>query len=427
MTFKLSIPQSKIWNAYQHYRFLCVCAGRRGGKSEAARVLIGLAASKPEQTIWYVAPTYRMAKRLMWRKLKKSFDKRLIVAKNESELSIELINGSLIQLFGADNPDGLVGESINACFIDEAGLMTNLEQVVERSIRPALADKQGSLVLITTPRGFNYFYTLCSRCWNFNYARTERVEPSDKWWFYSFTTIEGGNVTVEELADMAATMPKKLYDQEVNAQFTTPANRVYDNYDFVANELDDDELKIALKSRQLLIGIDFNVNPMNAVIAVAKGDECHVIDSIEVMSSNTDELCQEIKNRYPGYNYMAFPDPSGKARKTSAPVGITDFVILERNGFTVYAPSKAPMIVDRVNAVQAMLCSADGKRRLLVHKRAKTLIRAFNGQCYKEGTSIPEKGGVPDLSGSSDSIGYLIWGRWNLFTQKNKNTDERVY
>lgn len=426
-TFKLSIPQSKIWNAYQHYRFLCICAGRRSGKSESARVLIGLAASKPEQTIWYVAPTYRMAKRLMWRKLKKSFDKRLIVAKNESELSIELVNGSLIQLFGADNPDGLVGESINACFIDEAGLMTNLEQVVERSIRPALADKQGSLVLITTPRGFNYFYTLCSRCWNFNYARTERVEPSDKWWFYSFTTIEGGNVTAEELADMAATMPKKLYDQEVNAQFTTPANRVYDNYDFVANELDDDELKIALKSRQLLIGIDFNVNPMNAVIAVAKGDECHVIDSIEVMSSNTDELCQEIKNRYPGYSYMAFPDPSGKARKTSAPVGITDFVILERNGFTVYAPSKAPMIVDRVNAVQAMLCSADGKRRLLVHKRAKTLIRALNGQCYKEGTSIPEKGGVPDLSGASDSLGYLIFSRHNLFTQKNKNVDERVY
>lgn len=423
---KLSIPQSKIWAAYSKYRFLCVCAGRRGGKSKASEVLLIRAASEPNQVVWYVAPTYRMAKRLMWRGLKLAIDKELIVNRNETELSIELINGSIIQLFGADNPDGLVGASLNACFVDEAGLMSNLEQVIERSIRPALADKQGQLVLLTTPRGYNYFYTLCSRAWNFPYPRADRVEPNNNWWFYSFTTIEGGNVTAEELADAASTMPKNLYQQEFLAQFTTPANRVYDNYDFTANELDESELKTALRSRQLLVGIDFNVNPMNAVIAVAKGDECHVVDSIEVMASNTEELCQEIKTRYPGYQYLAFPDPSGKARKTSASVGITDFIILERNGFTVYAPNSAPLIVDRVNAVQAMLCSADGKRRLLVHKRAKTLIQALNGQCYKEGTSIPQKGGVPDLSGPIDALGYLVFSRFNLFKSKTKE-GERVY
>jgi hypothetical protein len=124
---------------------------------------------------------------------------------------------------------------------------------------------------------------------------------------------------------------------------------------------------------------------------------------------------------------MAFPDPSGKARKTSAAVGITDFVILERNGFTVYAPNKAPLIVDRVNAVQAMLMTSDGRRRLLIHKRAKPLIQALNGQCYKEGTSIPEKGGVPDLSGQSDSLGYLIYSRFNLFNSKTSGSIERVY
>ena len=392
-----------------------------------AKVLITRAASLADQTVWYVAPTYRMAKRLMWRKLKKTINKKLIVNKNETELLIELVNGSIIQLFGADNPDGLVGEGVNAAFVDEAGLMTNLQQVVEQSLRPALADKEGSLMLVTTPRGFNYFYQLCSRAWNFPYARAERVEPNNKWWFYSFTTLEGGNVTAEELADMAATMPPKLYQQEVNAAFTTPANRVYENYDYVANELDDDELKTALKSRQLLIGIDFNVNPMSAVVAVANGDECHVIDSIEVMCSNTEELCQEIKSRYPNYKYLAFPDPAGKARKTSAAVGITDFVILEQNGFTVYAPNRAPLIVDRVNAVNAMLMTADGKRRLLVHKRAKSLIQSLNGQCYKEGTSIPEKGGNPDLSHMCDSLGYLVFSRFNLFNKPKNITGERVY
>lgn len=369
-----------------------------------------------------------MAKRLMWRKLKKCIDKRLITAKNETELTIEFVNGSIVQLFGADNPDGLVGEGINAAFVDEAGLMTNLQQVVEQSLRPALADKEGSLMLVTTPRGFNYFYQICSRCWNFPYPRAERIESSDKWWFYSFTTVEGGNVSPAELADLASTMPPKLYEQEVNAHFTTPANRVYDSYDFVANELDDDESHLATqRNNQLLVGIDFNVNPMSAVIAVAHGEECHVIDSIEVMASNTEELCQEIKARYPGREYLAFPDPAGKARKTSAAVGITDFVILERNGFTVYAPNKAPLVVDRINSVNAMLCSADGKRRLLIHKRAKSLTQCLNGQCYKEGTSIPEKGGNPDLSHMVDALGYLIYSRFNLFKSKAPSDNQRVY
>jgi hypothetical protein len=372
----------------------------------------------------------------MWRELKKAIDPRLVAKKNETELSIELVNGSLIQLFGADNPDGLVGSSIDACFVDEAGLMPNLQDVIERSIRPALSDRQGKLVLVTTPRGFNHFYRICSMCWNFPYPRAERVESNDNWWFYSFTTIEGGNVKAEEIEEMSSTMPLKLFNQEMLAQFTTPANRVYENFDYVLNNLDQYDYSAAFNNSDLLVGIDFNVNPMSAVLAVAMKrrpagkeprEECYVIDSIEVMCSNTEELCQEIKARYPNFRrYLAFPDPAGKARKTSAAVGITDFVILERNGFIVHAPSQAPLVVDRVNAVNAMLRSADGDRRLFISKRAKALIQSLNGQCYKEGTSIPSKGGSPDLSHMGDSLGYLIYSRFNLFGKKSR-AGERVY
>jgi hypothetical protein len=436
MELTLSKPQSVIWTAYEHYRFLCICAGRRGGKTYTCVALILRACSEPNQNVWYVSVTYRLTKRLMWRELKKAISPQLIVKKNETELSIELVNGSMIQLFGADNPDGLVGASIDVCFIDEAGLMPNLSDVVEQSIRPALADREGKLILVTTPRGFNYFYRLCSACWNFPYPRAERVESNNNWFFYSFTTLEGGRVTQTELAEMSATMPLKLFNQEMKAEFTTPANRVYENFDYTLNQLAGIELATAHQGKELLIGIDFNVNPMSAVIAVAASvrhpengyrEECWVIGSIEVMCSNTQELCDEIKNRYPGYpRYLAFPDPAGKARKTSAAVGITDFVILQQNGFIVSAPSQAPLVVDRINAVNAMLCSADNDRRLFVSQRAKALTQSLNGQCYKEGTSIPEKGGNPDLSHMADALGYLIYSRFNLFGQKKRGV-ERVY
>jgi len=165
---------------------------------------------------------------------------------------------------------------------------------------------------------------------------------------------------------------------------------------------------------------------MTAIVAVAHGEECWVIDSLEIQTSNTEELAQEIINRYPGKSVLAFPDPAGKARKTSAAVGVTDFSILQKAGFTIIAPNRAPMVVDRINCVNAMLCDAKGKRRLLVHGRAKSLIQSLNGQCYKEGTSQPEKGGNPDLSHSVDGLGYLIWSRFNLFAEK-ANVGGRVY
>ena len=90
------------------------------------------------------------------------------------------------------------------------------------------------------------------------------------------------------------------------------------------------------------------------------------------------------------------------------------------------APNKAPLIVDRINAVNSMLCDAKGKRRLLIHGRAKSLIMSLNGQCYKEGTSIPEKGGNPDLSHGADALGYLIYSRFNLFSAQKKD-EQRVY
>lgn len=426
MPFKLSKPQSIIWKATEKYRFCCIVAGRRGGKSTIVEKLILRALVKPNQTIWYVSVTYRLTKRLMWRRLKLAIPKDYILHKNETELSIELVNGSFIQLFGADNPDGLVGEGINYCFVDEAGLMKNLEEVVERSLRPALADKEGNLVLVSTPRGFNYYYDLSARSWNFPYSRPDRVTPSNKWWFYSYTTREGGNVSESEMAEIAATMSPKLFDQEMNGTFTTPANRVYEYYDFETNRLTDRELESALASREILVGIDFNVNPMTAVIAVARDQECWIIDSLQIPTSNTEELAVEIKKRYPNHGVVTFPDPAGRARKTSATVGTTDFVILQRAGFQVIAPNKAPLIVDRINAVNSMLCDAKGKRRLLIHGRAKSLIMSLNGQCYKEGTSIPEKGGNPDLSHGADALGYLIYSRFNLFSAQKKD-EQRVY
>jgi PBSX family phage terminase large subunit len=175
---------------------------------------------------------------------------------------------------------------------------------------------------------------------------------------------------------------------------------------------------------EILVGMDFNVNPMSAIIAVRAGDECHVLDAIEVPTSSTEEMAAEIMRRYPNRRVVVCPDPSGKARKTSAPVGQTDFTILERAGFRVRAPDAAPLVVDRINNTNAMLYEAEtGRRRVLVHPRAKALVKALSHMAYKEdrhgrSTSIPDKAGGYDHI--TDALGYLLWQEFNTLVQPRR-------
>jgi len=176
----------------------------------------------------------------------------------------------------------------------------------------------------------------------------------------------------------------------------------------------------------LLVGMDFNVNPMSAIIAVRAADECHVIDALQVMTSNTEEMAGEIRRRYPKRSIIVCPDPSGKSRKTSAPVGQTDFTILQRHGFRVRAPNAAPPVVDRINNTQSMLFDADtGRRRVLIHPKATALTKALAHMTYKENkdgssTSIPDKSGGFDHP--TDALGYLLWQEFNVLENRKART-----
>ena len=75
---------------------------------------------KPGRLCWYVTANYRMAKQIAWRQLKSMTPSGMIAKKNETDLSIELINGSEIALRGADNEDSLRGVSLSALVVDEA-------------------------------------------------------------------------------------------------------------------------------------------------------------------------------------------------------------------------------------------------------------------------------------------------------------------
>ena len=380
----LTKPQSKIFN--DQSRFRVVVAGRRFGKTFLSTAeMLRKAATCPESNIWYVAPTYRAAKDIAWNMLKESVHKSNIMKVNESELSIKLVNGSMISLKGAEKPDNLRGRSLDMVICDEFADMR--PETWYEVLRASLADRKGSALFIGTPKGRNHFYDL----W---------TQDLDDWSSFQYTTIEGGNVDQEEIDAAKRDLDERTFKQEFEAAFVNYSGIIYYNFDRIKSVK-----KAADTDMVLHIGMDFNLDPMSAVVSIRQGDSIYIIDEIVIYGSNTDEMVDEIKTRYPNKKIVVYPDPACRQRKTSAG-GRTDLSILQNAGFSVKVRERHTSVRDRINAVNARLMTSDDQRHLFIDPKCKHAIKSLERQTYKEGTSQPDKDSGFDHM--NDAVGYLV-------------------
>lgn len=381
-------------------RFRVVIAGRRFGKTHLSIRELCYHAREPNRDVWYVTASYRQAKQIVWKKLKyKLMDLRWTEKVNESELTIELKNGSTISLKGADNADSLRGVGLDFIVLDEFADID--PEAWFEVLRPTLADKLGKALFIGTPKGIG------------NWAHDLYMNPVEQpgvWSSFQYTTIDGGQVKLEEIESAKKDLDERTFRQEFLATFETYAGRIYYAFDRKQNvrpiHIGDPTGPFKdIKQQIIHIGIDFNIDPCSAVVCVKSGETLYVIDEIRIFSSNTQELCEEIKNRYPGCKIVTYPDPAGRQRKTSAG-GATDITILQNAGFVVKAPYKHTAVRDRINAVNARLCGSDGIRRLIIDPKVKYTIEGLERHAYKEGTSQPDKDSGYDHQ--MDALGYCV-------------------
>jgi len=381
----LTKPQTVIFKASERFR-VCV-AGRRFGKTFLSTAeILNAALAGNDKNVWYVAPTYKAAKEIAWEMLIKGIPQEYIQKTNESSLTLRLLNGSVISLKGAEKPDNLRGRALDFCVLDEFADMR--KEAWYEVIRPSLSDRQGSALFIGTPKGRNHFYEL----WG-------KGLDDDGWASFQFTTLEGGHVPAEEITAARNDLDQRTFDQEYQAQFVNYAGIIY-----YAFERKESMQNYQQASEPLHIGMDFNLDPMSAVVMVRKADTLYVVDEIVMFGSNTDEMVAEIKERYKNSSVTIYPDPACRQRKTSAG-GRTDLSILQNAGFNVKVRNAHTAIRDRINAVNSRLKSQDGKRHLFVNPKCKKVIESLERHVYKEGTSQPEKDGFDHMN---DALGYAV-------------------
>lgn len=396
MNHRLSLHPKQFEVFSTPSRFKVVVAGRRWGKTQLAKAAIIHMAQIKRRLIWYVAPTYRMAKQIMWNDLLEAIPKKWIRKVNATTLSITLINRTRIELKGADKPDSLRGVGLHYLVLDEFQDMR--PEVWTQVLRPTLTSTGGHALFIGTPKQFNHLYEV----WEL--GQKEELKKRGKWCSWQFPTITSPFIPEDEIEQARADMDEKSFRQEFEASFETMAGRVY--YSFNRREhVGDYQFNPALP---VWIGQDFNIDPMSSVIMQPQPNgEIWVVGEIYLNSSNTEEVCDEIERRLWRFkrNITVYPDPAGASRQHAR--GETDLDIFREKGFKrLKYRKKHPAVADRINAVNRMFKAADGTVRMRVDSSCKELISSLEQTIYKKGSRDVDKS--LSTEHMADALGYPI-------------------
>jgi PBSX family phage terminase large subunit len=390
MKITLTKPQLKVSSSQARFRVLI--SGRRFGKTYLAVTEMMKYASKPNQRIWYVAPTFKMAKDICWSALKEMLNMfNWIEDINETTMTITIRqSNSTISLKGADNYDSLRGTGLDFLILDEFADID--KRTWFEVLRASIADRLGHVLMCGTPKGYG----------NWSYEMYLKGKQDNEWESFQFTTIDGGMVAKSEVEQAKQDLDQRTFRQEFEGTFENYAGSIYYNFhpveSVVQRQID--------WTKPLHIGMDFNVSPMSACVAQIEKEKIYIVDEVVIYGSNTDEMCDELKDRYgTRMKIFIYPDPASRQRKTSAG-GRTDLSILQNAGFEVKVKHRHPAVRDRINAVNSKLKDSNGKRYIFVSNSCKIVIKGLTRQTYKEDTNIPNK--EDGFDHMNDALGYMI-------------------
>jgi hypothetical protein len=226
LDFGMHEAQLGIYNSPA--RFKVVAAGRRFGKSYLAAITLLLEGLKESHVgmsgrhydlslkeIYYVAPTFEQAKKIMW-PLLKHLGRGVITSTHENTATCTLSNGRRISIKGADRPDTLRGVGISYVVMDEFAFMK--EEVWDKILRPTLSDVEGSALFIGTPEGKNHFYDLFLQA-------AEKGLP--EWEAFTFKSIDNPTLAKEEITNARNNLSSEIFRQEYEASFSEGSGKVF--------------------------------------------------------------------------------------------------------------------------------------------------------------------------------------------------------
>lgn len=202
---------------------------RRGGKDSCCLQLSAVASQIRVGTIWHMLPTLKQGKKVIWegvdylgrRMIDQAFPKEMRHRINNSDMQIEMKNGSFYQVVGSDNYDSLIGANPVGVIFSEWAVA---DPAAWDYIRPILAENGGWALFIYTPRGHNHGEELWkmardSERWFSSVLTVDNTVRED-----GITPVIGPDIISEERADG---MSEEKIQQEYYCSFESGLEGAY--------------------------------------------------------------------------------------------------------------------------------------------------------------------------------------------------------
>lgn len=370
--------------ALDTHRFRVLNCGRRFGKTTLAiEEIKGKALSKPSR-IAYIAPTYQQARDIAWEALKRELT-TVAIAVNESRLEIRIrtVRGgeSLIILRGWESIETLRGQQFDFIVIDEIAQMRNFWLNWQEVIRPTLTDTKGEGLFISTPKGFNHFYTL------FNLQ-----EKDEDYVSFHFTTSDNPFIPPEEIEKARIELGENRFAQEYLADFRKTEGLVYQEFDRSKHVFID----MPEYTKESLMGIDFGyTNPCAAITILRDASDTFWITEEFYKTQHTDAQVAEYVSAL-GINKV-YPDPE-------SPGAIAE---LRKKGVNVREVTKGKDSIENgISRVRELLKAG----KLKVHASCINTIFEFETYSYPDKRPDNNEYEVPidENNHAMDAIRYVI-------------------
>ena len=194
-------------------RFKVLSAGRRWGKTRLGVNECLDAASKGGRA-WWVSPSYKTSE-VGWRPLRQIARKIPNAEVRLVDRMVTLPGGGFVAVRSADNPDSLRGEGLDFVVMDECAFMQ--KEAWTEAIRPALSDRLGKALFISTPKGRNWLWEIYQR----------GVSGEEGWQSWTFPTSSNPFIAKEEIEAAKRDLPEMIFRQEYLAEFIDDAGGVF--------------------------------------------------------------------------------------------------------------------------------------------------------------------------------------------------------
>lgn len=307
--------------------------GRRSGKSFLAGMKVSIGAIVEQGNYYIIAPTGGNAKKIYWDDILKVIwknspivDKQFVkslgrkdyneVGFNENEMSVTIDyienakvtmpNGkvmtinhdkkkprSKIVLYGATEPDNILGIALRGVVLDECAKMPNFMYVWKKVVSPMLGDRKGWAVFISTPLGIhNPWYTFVMRAKAF----------AEKYFFSHATGYDNpyfpDEVIDEERLDAMAENDLNTFEQEWLAEFVNPQGAIFPEFDPEKHTFAPNELPKGTFMKLMLIDFGFSPDPAAIVeIMVDEENNWWIYDETYDTHLDDDRIASVIKNK----------------------------------------------------------------------------------------------------------------------------------